>query len=120
MKVLKSKKRIDLKDDYFTLDFKTYAFFIDENGDVYTKEVGDSDVAKKQTKGARSVLSAPDIATFSGKSKEEAVSSLKANWQKQSSDYFNQEDKESPKDNLKTKERINELEEELSNLIYEI
>jgi hypothetical protein len=119
IEALKKIKRLDLKEDYFTLDFKTFSFFTDENGDIYTKEVGDIDVAKTQSKSARNIISAPDIATFKGKTKEEVVDSLKNSWVKQESNYFEQEDKQSPEEFEKTKEQIKELEQEKETILPE-
>lgn len=119
IEALKKIKRLDLKEDYFTLDFKTFSFFTDENGDIYTKEVGDIDVAKSQSKSARNIISAPDIATFKGKTKEEVVDSLKNSWVKQESNYFEQEDKQSPEEFEKTKEQIKELEQEKETILPE-
>lgn len=119
IEALKKIKRLDLKEDYFTLDFKTFSFFTDENGDIYTKEVGDIDVAKTQSKSARNIISAPDIATFNGKTKEEVADSLKNSWVKQEPNFFEQEDKQSPEEFEKTKEQIKELEQEKETILPE-
>ena len=79
----KSKSRLNLQDDYFTLDFKPFAYFTDENGDIYTKEVGE--VARAKTM-SNMVKTLP-------KAEQEKV---KASWTKQPSNYFDNFEKVVP------------------------
>ena len=79
----KPKSRLNLQDDYFTLDFKPFAYFTDENGDIYTKEVGE--VARAKTM-SNMVKTLP-------KAEQEKV---KASWTKQPSNYFDNFEKVVP------------------------
>jgi hypothetical protein len=75
----KAKRRLDLQGDYFTLDFKVYAYFRDDSGDIYTKEVGEINRAKTMSNMAKTLP----------KSEQEKV---KQAWTKQPSNYFENED----------------------------
>ena len=79
----KPKSRLNLQDDYFTLDFKPFAYFTDENGDIYTKEVGE--VARAKTM-SNMVKTLPKV-------EQEKV---KASWTKQPSNYFDNFEKVVP------------------------
>ena len=88
----KPKSRLNLQDDYFTLDFKPFAYFTDENGDIYTKEVGE--VARAKTMSSM-VKTLP-------KAEQEKV---KASWTKQPSNYFESENFEKVVPNVGTSSR---------------
>lgn len=79
----KPKSRLNLQDDYFTLDFKPFAYFTDENGDIYTKEVGE--IARAKTM-SNMVKTLPKV-------EQERV---KASWTKQPSNYFDNFEKVVP------------------------
>lgn len=89
--VEKAKSRLNLQDDYFTLDFKPFAYFTDENGDVYTKEVGEINRAKTMSNMVKNL---PKV----------EQKKIKDSWTKQPSNYFNNFDKVVP--NVGTKLRI--------------
>lgn len=110
---LKNVQRLDLKEDYFTLDFKVFAYFTDKDGSVYIKEVGDIKKAKDQSVAAKNLIAAPDVAIFSGKSKDEAVNALKSSWKKQDSDYFAKDDKELFIEGAEKKSKLEDLQKEL-------
>jgi hypothetical protein len=75
----KAKRRLNLQGDYFTLDFKVYAYFRDDSGNIYTKEVGEINRAKTMSNMAKTLP----------KSEQEKV---KQAWTKQPSNYFENED----------------------------
>lgn len=88
----KPKSRLDLQDDYFTLDFKTYAYFRDTNGDIYTKEVGEIARAKTMSNMVKTLP----------KAEQERV---KQAWTKQPPSYFESENFEKVVPNVGTSSR---------------
>jgi hypothetical protein len=88
----KPKSRLDLQDDYFTLDFKTYAYFRDTNGDIYTKEVGEITRAKTMSNMVKTLP----------KAEQERV---KQAWTKQPPSYFESENFEKVVPNVGTSSR---------------
>ena len=86
------KSKLDLQEYYFTLNYRTYAYFRDINGDIYTKEIGDRIEATRQSKSLRNLPKA-------------AQDKVKPYWTKQPPSYFESENFEKVVPNVGTSSR---------------